>query len=97
MSPACIILAPILAPAMEIIGIHPIHAGTVMIIALVIGLITPPLGVALFTAVAVGKVSIEEVVRELWPFVIVDMVVVILLVYVPELTLTIPRFLGFIK
>lgn len=97
MSPACIILAPILAPAMEIIGIHPIHAGTVMIIALVIGLITPPLGVALFTAVAVGKVSIEEVVRELWPFVIVDIVVVILLVYVPELTLTIPRFLGFIK
>ena len=93
---SCIILAPILAPAMEIIGVHPVHFATVMIVALNIGLVTPPLGVALYAAVVVGDVSFEEACKELWPFLIVDLIVLILLIYVPELTLVMPKLLGFV-
>jgi tripartite ATP-independent transporter DctM subunit len=95
-SASCIILAPILAPVMVQIGIHPVHFAVVMVVALNIGLITPPLGVALFAAVGVGKVRFEAVVSELWPFLILDMAVLLLLVFIPELSLTIPRMLGFI-
>lgn len=93
---SCIILAPILAPAMQIVGIEPVHFATVMIVALNIGLITPPLGVALYAAVVVGNVPFEEVCKELWPFLLVDMIVLVLLVYFPQLTLVMPRLLGFI-
>ncbi len=92
---SCIILAPILAPAMQMVGLEPIHFGTVMIVALNIGLITPPLGVALFAAVSVGNVSFEDVVKEIWPFIIVDLIMLLLLVYVPALSLTLPKLLGF--
>jgi TRAP-type C4-dicarboxylate transport system permease large subunit len=67
-----------------------------MIVALNIGLITPPLGVALYAAVVVGNVPFEEACRELWPFLAVDIIVLVLLVYIPELTLVMPRILGFI-
>ncbi len=93
---SCIILAPILAPVMEHVGIHPVHFAVVMIVSLNIGLITPPLGVAIFAAVGVGKVSFEEVVTELWPFLALDALVMLLLVFIPELSLIIPRLIGFI-
>ena len=67
-----------------------------MIVSLNIGLITPPLGVAIFAAVGVGKVSFEEVVTELWPFLALDALVMLLLVFIPELSLVIPRLIGFI-
>ena len=93
---SCIILAPILAPVMEQVGIHPVHFAVVMVVSLNIGLITPPLGVALFAAVGVGKVSFEEVVTELWPFLALDALVMLLLVFIPELSLIVPRLIGFI-
>lgn len=93
---SCIILAPILAPAMKIVGIEPVHFATVMIVALNIGLITPPLGVALYAAVVVGNVPFEEACKELWPFLVVDLVVLVLLVYLPVLMLFMPRLLGFL-
>lgn len=92
---SCIILGPILAPMMKSLGFDPIHFGIVMIVTLNFGLITPPLGVCLFAAVGVGKVSFEEIVKEIWPYLILDILVIILLVFVPELTLFIPRLLGF--
>jgi tripartite ATP-independent transporter DctM subunit len=93
---ACIILAPILSPAMKSVGIDPIHFATVMIVALNVGLITPPLGVALFAAVVVGGVSFEEGCKEIWPFIILDIVVLVLLIYVSTFSLAVPRLLGFI-
>jgi tripartite ATP-independent transporter DctM subunit len=93
---SCIILAPILAPMMEMLGFHPVHFGTVMIVALNIGLITPPLGVCLFAVVSVGKVRFEDVVSEIWPYIAMDVVVVLILVFIPELTLFLPRLFGFI-
>jgi TRAP-type transport system large permease protein len=93
---SCIILAPILAPVMAQVGIHPVHFAVVMIVTINVGLITPPLGVALFAAVGVGKVSFEDVVSEIWPFIATDIVVILLLVLIPELSLIVPRALGFI-
>lgn len=94
---SCIILAPILSPVMVQVGIHPVHFAVVMIVALNVGLITPPLGVALFAAVGVGRVPFEELVRELWPFFVLDVLVLLLLVFIPELALMVPRALGFIQ
>ena len=94
---SCIILAPILAPVMAHLGIHPVHFAVVMIVTLNVGLITPPLGVAIFAAVGVGKVSFEDVVREIWPFLILDLFVILLLTFIPELSLAIPRALGFVS
>jgi tripartite ATP-independent transporter DctM subunit len=93
--PAIVILAPILAPMMESVGVHPLHFGTLMIISLCVGLITPPLGVCLFAASSVGKVKFEAIVKEIWPFIIVDCVVIVLLIYVPSLTLYLPKVFGF--
>ena len=93
---SCIILAPILAPAMKLVGVQPIHFATVMIVALNIGLITPPLGVALFAAVSVGDIPYESVLEEIWPFLAVDFVVLILIAYVPALSLYFPNMLGMI-
>ena len=93
---SCIILAPILAPVMEMVGVHPIHFATVMIVSLNIGLVTPPLGVALFAAVSVGNVTFESVVEEIWPFIIVDLIVLILIAYIPATCLYIPGLLGFL-
>ena len=93
---SCIILAPILSPVMVQVGIHPVHFAVVMIVTINVGLITPPLGVALFAAVGVGKVSFEDVVSEIWPFIATDIVVILLLVLIPELSLIVPRALGFI-
>lgn len=92
---SCIILGPILAPMMTSLGFSPIHFGIVMIVTLNLGLITPPLGVCLFAAVGVGKVSFEEIVKEIWPYLILDFFVIIMLVFIPELTLFIPGLLGF--
>jgi TRAP-type transport system large permease protein len=93
---ACILMAPILAPIMENIGFHPVHFGIIMIVTLNVGLITPPLGVCLFAAVEVGKVPFESIVQEIWPYIILDVIVVLLLVYIPELTLFFPRLFGLI-
>ena len=92
----CIVLAPILVPMMTSIGINPIHFGIIMIVTINIGLITPPLGVCLFAAGSVAKCSFESIVKEIWPFILIDIVVVILMILIPDLTLFIPRLLGFI-
>ncbi|MCB2225871.1 MAG: TRAP transporter large permease [Desulfarculaceae bacterium] len=94
---SCIILAPILSPVMVQVGVHPVHFAVVMVVALNVGLITPPLGVALFAAVGVGKVPFEDLVAELWPFFALDVLVLLLLVFIPELSLAVPRALGFIQ
>ena len=94
---SCIIIAPILAPVMANVGVHPVHFAVVMLVVLNVGLITPPLGVALFAAVGVGKVRFEEICSELWPFLVVDLLVILLLTFIPELSLAIPRALGFIS
>ena len=90
------ILVPLMLPVMEQIGVHPLHFAIVTIVTLCVGLITPPLGTVLYGVVAVGKIKFEKVVREIWPYLLVDFAVILILAYSPQVTLFLPRLLGFI-
>jgi C4-dicarboxylate transporter DctM subunit len=86
-----IILTPILLPLAVKIGIDPIHFGVVMVLNLVIGLITPPLGVCLFIACSIAKITLEQIAKAILPFLIAVIAVLFIVTYIPELSLWIPR------
>jgi tripartite ATP-independent transporter DctM subunit len=90
-----LIFAPIFAPLAISVGVDPLHFGVVFVLNLVIGLATPPFGMCLFVAAAIGKISFERTVKEIIPFVLVEILVLILVTYYPPLALWVPRALGF--
>jgi tripartite ATP-independent transporter DctM subunit len=87
---AIIIFAPILTPVAMAMGIHPVHFGLVVVLNLVIGLLTPPVGAVLYVACGVGKISLERLVRALWPLILIEIGVLFLITYVPFLVTAIP-------
>jgi tripartite ATP-independent transporter DctM subunit len=87
-SAAILVLAPILAPVAAHFGIDPIHFGLIMIVNLAIGMITPPFGVNLFAACTVARLSVDQIIRDLVPFVLVVLGCLMLITYVPEISLT---------
>jgi tripartite ATP-independent transporter DctM subunit len=93
MAPLILICTPILLPVVTHLGVDPIHFGMIMLVNLGIGLITPPVGSVLFVGCAVGKVSIEQVTRTIWPFYAGLFVVLLIVTYVPAISLWIPSFL----
>lgn len=93
MAPLILICTPILLPVVTHLGVNPIHFGMIMLVNLGIGLITPPVGSVLFVGCAVGKVSIEQVTRTIWPFYVGLFVVLLIVTYVPAISLWIPSFL----
>jgi tripartite ATP-independent transporter DctM subunit len=93
MAPLILICTPILLPVVTHLGVDPLHFGMIMLVNLGIGLITPPVGSVLFVGCAVGKVSIEEVTRTIWPFYVGLFVVLMIVTYVPVISLWIPSFL----
>ncbi|MCX0988574.1 TRAP transporter large permease [Escherichia coli] len=92
--PAILIFTPILLPIMIKLGVAPIHFGIIMIYNLAIGTITPPVGSGLYVGASVGKVKVEEVIKPLLPFYAVIIGVLLLITYIPEMTLFLPRLLG---
>jgi C4-dicarboxylate transporter, DctM subunit len=86
-SAAIIVLAPILAPVAIHFGIDPIHFGLVMVVNLALGMITPPFGVNLFAACAVARISLDRIIPYLLPFVLVVLGCLMVVTYVPELSL----------
>jgi len=94
MAPAILISTPILLPVMMSFGVNPVHFGIVMMLNLGIGLCHPPVGAILFVGCAVGKTTIEDVMREIWPFYGVMLVVLMLVTYFPAISLWLPRALG---
>lgn len=90
-----LLVAPILAPLAISLGLHPLHFAMVMIINLSIGLATPPVGVNLFVTASATGTTIEQIIVEIWPFLIVEIAILLLISYVPELILYVPRVLGF--
>ena len=90
MAPSILICTPILLPVMINFGVDPVHFGMIMMLNLGIGLCHPPVGAILFVGCAVGKVSIEEVMRRIWPFYAVMFAVLMLGTYVPSLSLWLP-------
>jgi tripartite ATP-independent transporter DctM subunit len=94
MAPSILICTPILLPVMVKFGVDPVHFGMIMLLNLGIGLCHPPVGSILFVGCAVGRVTIEEVVREIWPFYAVMFFVLMLVTYIPSISLWLPRLLS---
>ena len=97
MTPACLIFTPIFLPVCMALGINPIHFGIFMIFNLCIGTITPPVGTTLFVGVKVGGVELESVVRWLLPFFAALIIALLLVTYIPELSLWLPGLMGYVK
>lgn len=88
---AIIITVPVLLPMVKSLGIDPLHFGVVMVVNLSIGLATPPVGVNLFVASAIAKISLEKISKAIWLFLIALLVPLALITYIPQITLWVPR------
>ncbi len=90
-----IILAPVLVPLTEQIGMNPIHAGIVFVLALNISLMTPPVGACLFVLSSVTGERLERIAAKLWPFLIAEVAILFIFALWEDMALLIPRLLGF--
>lgn len=97
MTPAVLIFTPIFLPVVKQLGIHPVHFGLIMIANLCIGLCTPPVGTCLFVGCGVGKTTIVNVVRPLLPFFAAMVVALMIVTYIPQISLFIPNLLKLIN
>ncbi|MCC2127472.1 TRAP transporter large permease [Hominiventricola filiformis] len=93
---AIIILTPILLPIVTMLGVDLIHFGIIVVMNLSIGFITPPLGANLFMACQVGEISFDELVKKIWPWIFVMIVLLMMITYIPEISLCLPKALGMI-
>ena len=89
-----IVLGPILGALATSIGMSPVQAGLMIVLALNIGLMTPPVGASLFVLSSITGAKIEDITKAMWPFVIAEVAVLFLVAYWPSLTLVMPRLLG---
>jgi tripartite ATP-independent transporter DctM subunit len=94
MTPAVLIFTPIFLPVVVALGMHPVHFGIVLIANLCIGLCTPPVGTCLFIGCTVGRTTIARVVPPMIPFFFAMLVALLLITYVPVLSLGLPRWLS---
>ena len=92
---AIIILTPVLLPVVMKVGVDPKLFGIIMCINLVIGMATPPVGVALYLASEIGKVRLEPLIAAIWPMLLVLIGVLFLITYVPDIPLALPRYFGY--
>lgn len=95
MTPAILIFTPVFLPVALTLGIDPIHFGIMLIFNLCIGLCTPPVGTVLFVGCGVAKVSITDIIKPLLPMYIAMIIALMLIIYVPEITLAVPWWFGF--
>lgn len=91
---ALYILCPILFPIAKQLGINPVHLGAVMVVNLALGLITPPVGVNLFTGCGVAGITLNEMVKKIWPFVIAVLIVLLIVTYVPAIPMLLPNLMS---
>ncbi len=94
---AMIILVPILLKITAVYGIHPIFLGIIVVLNLMIGLLTPPVGLLLYVVCGMTKLSLERVVRGVLPFLAVEIIVLFLITYIEPLSMFLPRFFGYIR
>lgn len=90
---AITILTPVLMPVVVNFGIDPVHFGIVMILNLMIGLLTPPVGMVLYVLAGVSKVPFERISRVIWPYIVVLSIVLLVITYVPDIVLFLPNLL----
>ncbi len=94
MTPAVLIFTPIFLPVISKLGVHPIHFGIIMVLNLCIGLCTPPVGSVLFVGCSVARIRIDQVVRPMLPFFVAMLVALLIVTYVPALSLWLPKVFG---
>jgi C4-dicarboxylate transporter DctM subunit len=90
-----IILTPVLLPLMNKIGVDPLHFGVIIVLNLVIGLTTPPVGVCLFIACAIGEIKLEEITTAILPFLLASIFVLLIVTYWESLIMLIPKLFGY--
>jgi len=91
---AAIIMVPVYQPIASAMGLNQIHFALVMVLTFIIGGVTPPVGITIYVATAVGKTKFGKVVRNMWPFLAVLLVVLLFVAYVPSISLFLPKLLG---
>jgi tripartite ATP-independent transporter DctM subunit len=91
MSPLIVITTPIFLPIVSALGIDPVHFGIIMMLNLGIGLVTPPVGSVLFVGAAIGKISVEQTMRTIWPFYLTLIFALLLVSYIPFLSMALPN------
>jgi len=93
---AIILLGPIFGPALVNMGVHPVHLGMVMIVNLTIGLITPPFGICLYAVSSISGCSVEDISKEAFPYIMLDIGVLFLITYFPQVVMFFPRLFGLV-
>ncbi|WP_054301975.1 TRAP transporter large permease [Gemmobacter sp. LW-1] len=91
-----LLFAPLFTPILAQMGVDPVHFGVIMVMNVMIGLMTPPYGLALYLGSSISGVSLGRIVRASLPFLCSNLVVLLLVTYVPAISLTLPRLLGFL-
>ena len=97
LTPAVIMLTPILLPLMQKMGLNIVHFGAMMIINLCYGLITPPVGTSLFVGLRISGLSMNQIIRPLAPLLAIEVVILVAVTYWPPLTMWLPRICGFVN
>lgn len=90
---ALVILFPVLLAIVQPLGVNPIQFGVIVVLNLIIGLTTPPIGVCLFVASSIGKISMWEAIKAIVPFLLVSLFVLALVTFIPMVSLALPRFI----
>lgn len=91
-----IIMTPLLMPVALLIGLHPIHFSLIIIVTTCIGLITPPFGLCLFVGSSIGNISIQKLSIATLPFILIEILVLLIICYFPMFSLFLPKIMGFI-
>ena len=91
--PIVLVLAPLLMPLMQSVGVNPVHLGVVMVLNLMVGLIHPPVGMNLFVMAAIGRIELMSVFFEAIPYMILLLVVLVAITYVPQFSLFLPNLI----
>ncbi|RUT34548.1 TRAP transporter large permease [Arsenicitalea aurantiaca] len=90
-----IIAYPVLMPVVLSLGIDPIHFGVILVLNLMIGLVTPPVGLCLYVVAGIAKVSIADITREIWPYLLGLIISLMLVTYIPQISLWLPNLFGY--
>jgi tripartite ATP-independent transporter DctM subunit len=91
-----LVVTPLFIPAAAALGINLVHLGVVLVFNMMIGLITPPYGILLYIIKALNGVPLGDMIREIWPFVTVLVALLLVITYVPDLVLWVPRLAGLV-
>jgi len=94
-TPAVMILAPVVSPMAASFGINPFQVAVVVVVGIGIGMLTPPVAPLLFITSSIGKLKLEKLIKATTPFLLAEVVVLLLVIFIPELTAWLPRLAGY--